>query len=69
VIPIEEQRMDREPSLETLRAEADHASSRVALYQQRVYAGKGELRRLAELERVADGAAQRLMRAERRTTG
>ena len=58
--------MDHEPALASLRAEADYTRNRVALYQQRVYAGKGDLRRLAELERAADGAEQRLMRAQRR---
>jgi hypothetical protein len=43
-----------------LAAEARYAADRVALYQQRLYAGTGELRRLAELERVAAGAAERL---------
>lgn len=45
-----------------LAAEARYAADRVALYRQRLYAGSGELRRLAELERVASGAAERLAR-------
>ncbi|MBI5106949.1 MAG: hypothetical protein HZB46_18540 [Solirubrobacterales bacterium] len=45
-----------------LAAEARYAGNRVALYRQRMYAGGGDLRRLAELERVASGAAERLAR-------
>jgi hypothetical protein len=55
--------MTREPSLAELDAEARHATARVALYQQRLYAGKGDLRRLAELKRVAEGATERLKAA------
>jgi hypothetical protein len=55
--------MAREPLLAELEAEARHATTRVALYQQRLYAGKGDLRRLAELKRVAEGAAARLAAA------
>jgi hypothetical protein len=51
---------EREPSLAELTAEAQHAADRLALYHQRLYAGKGDLRRLAELERTAAGAAERL---------
>jgi hypothetical protein len=51
-----------------LAAEARYATDRVALYQQRMYAGTGELRRLAELERVASGATERLAR-HRATAG
>jgi hypothetical protein len=52
--------MGREPSLQELTLEARHATDRVALYRQKVYAGVGDVRRLAELERIADGATQRL---------
>ena len=45
-----------------LVAEARYATDRLALYQQRIYAGTGEQRRLAELERVASGATARLAR-------
>jgi hypothetical protein len=45
-----------------LAAEARYATDRLALYQQRIYAGTGEQRRLAELERVASGATERLAR-------
>jgi hypothetical protein len=56
--------MHREPSLAELRAEARYATERVALYQQRLYTGNGDPRRMAELERIAQGAADRLRRAE-----
>jgi hypothetical protein len=52
--------MARGPSLTELEHEARHTATRVALYRQRLYAGHGTPRRLAELEREADGAAQRL---------
>ena len=47
-----------------LRAQARHADEQLALYRRRTYLGRGEPRRLAELERIADGAADRLRRAE-----
>jgi hypothetical protein len=50
----------RAPSLAELTAEADHTANRVALYQQKLYAGRGDVRRLAELQREAAGAAERL---------
>jgi hypothetical protein len=43
-----------------LSAEATHTASRVALYEQKIYSGRGDERRLAELRREADGAAERL---------
>ena len=49
-----------------LSAEASHTASRVALYQQKLYAGRGEARRLAELQREAAGAAERLALARAR---
>jgi hypothetical protein len=55
-----------EPSLDELRALARHADQRLALYRRRIYLGRGDPRRLAELERIAEGAAARLRRAERR---
>jgi hypothetical protein len=58
--------MAREPSLAELEAESRHAASRVALYRQRLYAGKGDPRGLAELERAAAGAAARLKAATAR---
>jgi hypothetical protein len=58
-----------EPSLAELAAEADHASQRLALYRRRVNLGRGNPQRLAELQRVADGAASRLQRARRAAGG
>lgn len=54
----------REPSIAELRAEADHTRERVALYRRKLYAGGGDMRRMAELEREASGAAGRLARAQ-----
>jgi hypothetical protein len=51
------------PSTTELRALADHADQRLALYRRRMYLGRGEPRRLAELQRVAEGAHDRLARA------
>ena len=56
----------REPSLAELIADATHTSDRVALYQQKLYSGRGEPRRLAELQREAAGAADRLALARSR---
>ena len=53
----------RDPSVAELRAAAEHAALRVALYRRRTYLGHGEPHRLAELERVAKDAADRLRRA------
>ena len=50
-------------SLDELRALADHTRNRVALYRRKMYAGGGNAPRLAELERVAAGAADRFKRA------
>jgi hypothetical protein len=58
----------REPSLAELAAEATHTASRVALYEQKLYAGRGDERRLAELRREAAGAAERLALARSRAT-
>lgn len=55
--------MSREPNLAELQALADHASQRLALYRRKMYLGRGDARRLAELERIAAGAANRLRRA------
>jgi hypothetical protein len=43
----------REPSLAELRAVAEHAALRVALYRRRTYLGRGQPQRLAGLERIA----------------
>jgi hypothetical protein len=58
-----------DPSLAELRALAAHASRRVALERRRVYLGRGDAQRLAELERIASGAGDRLRRAERAAAG
>ena len=52
----------RPPSRRELEAVAVHAKQRAALYHRKVLLGRGEPRRLAELERVAAGAADRLRR-------
>ena len=52
-----------EPSLAELKALADHAARRVALYRRRVYVGTGDPAHLAELQRTAEGAAARERRA------
>jgi hypothetical protein len=54
-----------EPSIGELRALSAHAVQRLALYRRRMYLGRGEPRRLAELERIAAGARDRLSRARR----
>ena len=53
-----------DPSLTELRAEAEHATRRVALERRRIYLGRGDTQRLAELERIAAGATGRVRRAE-----
>ena len=58
--------MARAPSLAELEHEARHTATRVALYRQKLYAGRGDTRRLAELEREAAGAAQRRRTARER---
>ncbi|HEX8207045.1 MAG TPA: hypothetical protein VF587_13375 [Solirubrobacteraceae bacterium] len=58
----------REPSADELRALADHAAQRVALYRRKMYVGGGTATRLAELEREAHGASDRLARATTRET-
>jgi hypothetical protein len=50
------------PRSAELDAEARHAAERVALYQQRIYSGRADGRRLPELQRVAAGAAERAAR-------
>lgn len=52
------------PPLNELRAVAQHAAQRLALYRRRVYLGRGTQHGLAELERTAKIAADRLRRAE-----
>jgi hypothetical protein len=53
------------PSVPELQALADHAKHRLALYRRRTYVGQGDPQRLAELERIAQGAAERLRRARK----
>lgn len=53
----------REPTLAELTALARYATERAALYRRKVLIGRGEPRRLAELERIAAGADSRLRRA------
>jgi hypothetical protein len=50
-------------SLVELRAAAQQAGLRLALYRRRTYLGHGNPKRLAELEREAKGATDRLRRA------
>ena len=54
--------MDHSQKSAELAAEARYAAERVALYQQRVYAGRADGRRLAELQRAAAGASERAAR-------
>ena len=51
--------------LAALKAEAAYAAERLALYRRRTLMGKGDPRVLAERERAAAGAADRLRRAQR----
>jgi hypothetical protein len=55
-----------EPSVTELAALAKQASARAALYRRRVFLGRGEPSRLAELERISKGAADRWSRARAR---
>ncbi len=50
----------REPSVAELAENARYTADRAARYRRKVYLGRGEPVRLAELERIADGAATRL---------
>ena len=59
--------MSAETPLSDLRAQSEHAKLRLALYRRRVYLGRGNLDQLHEYERIADGARERLRRAEART--
>jgi hypothetical protein len=59
----------REASVPELAALAKHASARAALYRRRMYLGRGEPARLAELERISKGAADRAARARTRQDG
>ena len=59
----------REPSVTELAALAKQASARAALYRRRVYLGRGEPLRLAELERISQGATDRWTRARFKARG
>ncbi|MDP9347443.1 MAG: hypothetical protein M3P44_17350 [Actinomycetota bacterium] len=52
--------MNRAAALAQLRAEAAYAAERLALYRRRMLMGRGDPRVLAERERAAAGAADRL---------
>lgn len=52
-----------EPSFAELHALAAHARQRLALYRRRIYLGRGQATRLAELERISAGAQERAQRA------
>ena len=52
------------PSIEDLEAEAVHARGRLALYKRRIYLGRGDCRRLAELQRELAGSEARLRGAK-----
>jgi hypothetical protein len=56
-------------SLVELRADAQQTALRLALYRRRTYLGRGDPKRLAELERVANGAADRLRTARAQDRG
>jgi hypothetical protein len=56
-------------SADELRAVAAHAEGRAALYRRKVLLGRGELRRLAELERIAAAATRRAAGAGERGAG
>ena len=60
--------MDGERSLDDLRAEAAHASQRLALYRRKILLGRGDQRVLASRQRASDGATARLRRAELRAS-
>jgi hypothetical protein len=64
-----EEDVSPEPSIEELQAEADHAARRLALLRRRIYIGRADPRRLPEYERIAQGAADRLRRAQARAKG
>ena len=51
-------------ALAALKAEASYTAERHARYRRRMLMGKGEPRVLAERERAAAGAAERLRRAQ-----
>jgi hypothetical protein len=54
-----------EHSIGELDALAAHARQRLALYRRRIYLGRGQDTKLAELERISAGAQERAQRARR----
>jgi hypothetical protein len=50
--------------IEELREEARYRRERLQLYRARLYSGRTDRSRLAELQRSSDGASARLARAE-----
>ena len=53
----------REQSIAEFEALATHARQRLALYRRKIYLGRGQATRLAELERISKGAHDRARRA------
>lgn len=58
--------MSTATDLAALEAEARYAAERLTLYRRRVLMGNGNPRTLAERERAADSAQERLERARTR---
>lgn len=54
-----------EHSVAELDARAAHARQRLALYRRRIYLGRGQATKLAELERISAGAQERAQRVRR----
>ena len=54
-----------EHSVAELDALAAHARKRLALYRRRIYLGRGQATKLAEMERISTGARERAQRARR----
>lgn len=54
-----------EHAVAELDALATHARQRLALYRRRIYLGRGQATKLAELERISAGAQERAQRARR----
>jgi hypothetical protein len=58
--------MSPETPIADLRAQSEQAALRLSLYRRRVYLGRADGHRLPEYQRIAQGAADRLRRAEQR---
>jgi DNA-binding response OmpR family regulator len=63
----EQSQSGRRASLERLRAEAVHASERLAVYRHTMLLGRGDHHVLAQRQRVSRAATDRLRRASQRT--